>query len=301
MRIRNYHLIPLLALALGFLMGCGGTSTTEDKKSSEQDLFEKSQAKIIADIAKIASELPPPSLIPNTIEEIGARYNPQLINDLSSLESYLVNDDLAALNLGIYATDITYTASYDKVAETEEHMEACKQLAEALGVSTAFDLNMLERYESVHNNHDSLNALLNESVRIVEERLEHSERLAMSALVITGSFIEGLYLAIKVVEQYPHNQITEEERDKLLEPLVRLVLEQEQTLIDIIQMLRDIPQDDMISHYMTELSILKRLYDSDLADMEEKLNTKAEGFVLTADMLLDVNIEVGRIRNEITK
>jgi hypothetical protein len=298
----SFQSVLFIGLTL-LLVACAGNQqkAKENETISESSEFDEAHDRIVNDIARIAAELPPPSLIPNSLKSIGATFHSEVINDLSKLESYQIDDDKAALNLGIYATDIAYLITYDKVVETEEHMEACRLLGESLGVSTVFDQELVKKYEAAMNNSDSLNALMNRTIKIAEDRLEHSERLAMSALVLTGSFIEGLFLAIEVVKTFPEHTMTEEKRDKLLEPLVQLVLDQKHTLEDVTDMLRDIPQDDNISRMIVELSILTRLYEGDLADIAAKMELKPEGFVVTSDMLLDINIEVIRIREEIVQ
>ena len=52
---------------------------------------------------------------------------------------------------------------------------------------------------------------------------------------------------------------------------------------------------------MSELNILKLLYDGDLADVEKKISENTGSFVLTQDMLLDITTEVKRIRGEIVE
>ena len=53
-------------------------------------------------------------------------------------------------------------------------------------------------------------------------------------LVLAGSFIEGLYLAIEVIETYPKDVLDADTRNLILEPLVKVVLDQEKPLLDVI-------------------------------------------------------------------
>lgn len=284
-------------LTICLLQSCG-TSTQKDAGSGAET-FSEAEQKILEDISIVIKDLPPASSVPNAIKETGAEYNPTLINDLNRMGSYQIDNDKAALNLGIYSADIGYLASYNKIQESLQHIEACKTLAESLGVNTAFNMETMRRFERNMSNRDSLLKLMNQTVSLTQERLESSDNLNMAALVITGGFIEGLYLAIEIVKTYPRDEVSARERDEILLPLEELILSQEQPLIDIIQMLRDIPQDDTIARMIAELSILKLLYDTDKAHIKE--HEHEPDFILNEKFLHDVNAEVIRIRNEIVE
>lgn len=290
---------PFLSFFILFMLsaGCGGGAN--ESGQSEGQLFSEAEQKIFKDISKIIEDLPPPSVVPTTMQKLGAEYDESLTNDLNRLEEYLVDPKKAALNLGIYAADIGYLIAYDQVQESMEHMSACQKIAENLGVATAFDLQMIEQYESAMNDHARLIQLLNETIVKAEKRLGDSDQIANAGLVLTGSFIEGLYLAVTVIDNY-HKIHKDKQSDKILEPLVKLVLEQEQPLIDIIALLKDIPSNQDLNRTIAELNILKLLYDGDLAEIEEQLAANPN-LVITEEMLFDINLEVTRIRNDIIK
>lgn len=279
------------------ISSCGGSTSTDT--SSDSNLFSEAESKIFKDISKIIEDLPPPAEIPTAMQSIGATYDETLPNDLEKLDSYLLEPDKAALNLGVYASDIGYLIAYDQVQESIDHMTACQQLAENLGVSTAFNIEMIQKYEAAMDDHEKLILLLNETIKQAEARLGESDQLTNAGLVLTGSFIEGLYLAVKVIKEHHNEHRRDSNEDEILEPLVRMVMDQEQPLIDIIALLRDIPQEPIITKMIAELNILKLLYDGDLAEIEARLEENPE-MVITEEMLFDISLEVIRIRKSIT-
>lgn len=283
-------------LAMIFLFSCGSNGSQGEKESK---LFSEAEEKIFKNISKIIGELPPPSVVPTTMQQIGAPYDPDLTNDIEKLDSYLTNPDKAALNLGIYAADIGYLIAYDQVQESMDHMTACQKLAENLGVASAFDLDMIRKYEAAMDDHNRLIELLNETILTAEQRLGDSDQLANAGLVLTGSFIEGLYLAMTVVKAHHKANRRNADEDQILEPLVKLVLQQKKPLEDIIGLLKEIPTDPVVTKMIAELNILKILYDGDMAEVEEKLKADPD-MIITEDMLFDINLEVARIRNGIT-
>ncbi|MFY0600735.1 MAG: hypothetical protein JXR03_13765 [Cyclobacteriaceae bacterium] len=292
--VLNLFVIGVLAIAT---ISCGGSSKKESK--AEDVAFSEADEKITGDIDKVLGDLPSPSEVPYTMQSIDADFNPTLVNDLSRVEEYQTSEDEAALNLGIYATDMGYLASYQKVQEAMKYMESCHGLAETLGVASVFDVNTMEKFQNNLDNPEELNNIMNEAILEAETRLESTDRASIAALVLTGSFVEGLYLATKVIETYPTDILDEETRNILLEPMIQIVLDQKTPLLDVIAMLKDLPQDDIIAKMITELNILRLLYDGDLAEIEEKIKSNTGSFVVTQEMLIDITTEVKRVRKDI--
>ncbi|MEP4532502.1 MAG: hypothetical protein ABJ004_05405 [Cyclobacteriaceae bacterium] len=280
------------------LVSCGGSSK---KESKAEDVAFSGAEKLSGDIDRVIGDLPSPSEVPYTMQAIGADYNPTLINDLSRIDGYQSNEDEAALNLGIYATDMGYLSSYQKAQKAMTYMESCHDLAEALGVASVFDVATMEKFQNNLNNPEELNKIMNAAILEAEERLESTERASIAALVLTGSFVEGLYLATRVIETYPKDILDEDTRNLILEPMFKIVLDQKKPLLDIIGMLKDLPQDDIIAKMITELNILRLLYDGDLADIEENIKNNTGNFIVTQEMLIDITTEVKRIRKDIVE
>lgn len=291
----------LLAVAFVgvFFAGCGDSK--KEKSNAEGVKFSDAEQKIVTDMDKVIHDLPSPTEVPYMLQATAADFNGDLINSLENLPKYQTNEDEAALNLGVYATDMGYLISYKQINDATDYMEACQKLAESLGVASVFNVSTVERFQNNLNNPDTLNKILSEAIVEAEGRLENADRASMAALVLTGSFVEGLYLAVKVIETYPKDVLDEANRNLILEPLLRVVLEQEKPLIDVIAMLKDIPQDDIIATMIVEMNILRRLYDTDLAEIQEKITSNQGNFVLTQDMLIDVIKEVERIRTDIVE
>jgi hypothetical protein len=300
MKVFSLSAFNLLAVGVisASIVGCGGSSKKESK--ADEVAFSESE-KISGDIDRVIGDLPSPSEVPYTMQAVGADYDPTLINDLSRMEGYTSNEDEAALNLGVYATDMGYLSSYKKAQQAMTYMEECHDLAEALGVASVFDVHTMEKFQNNMSNPEELNKIMNEAILDAEQRLESTDRAAIAALVLTGSFVEGLYLATKVIETYPKDILDEQTRNLILEPMFKIVLEQKKPLLDVIGMLKDLPQDDIIAKMITELNILRLLYDGDLADIEAKIKSNTGNFIVTQDMLIDITTEVKRIRKDIVE
>ncbi len=292
------NLTLILFLAVG-IISCDSKSKKQLKSETDAVAFEEAGKKISADINKVIKDLPNPTEVPYLLQATGADFDRELINSLDRISQYQSNEDKTALNLGIYATDMGYLVSYEQVQPSLDYMENCQKLAESLGIASVFDVKTMSDFQNNLNDPTKLNAIISDAIFEAEKRLESSDRLPVAALVISGSFVEGLYLAVKVIETYPTDILDEDIRNLILEPLVKVVLDQKKPLLDVIALLKDIPQDDIISTMIAELNILRILYEGDLAEVEKKISENTGDFILTQDMLLDITTEVKRIRTDI--
>ena len=294
---RTFTYITAMAFAV-VLFSCGGTAKKETEDSNE---FDEAESQIIQDIDKVVHELPPPSEVPYLLQATGTDFNPDLLNSLDNASRYETSNDKASLNLGAYATGIGYLSSYDKAQDALKYMETCQKLADVIGISSAFDLDLMQRFETNLGNRDSLANLINLAIVTAEEKLEVIDRLNVVALILSGSYIEGLYLSIMVIDTYPEDLLPEASRNLILEPLVKIVLDQHGPLIDVIALLKDLDSDDEIANVIAELNILRILYEDELLEIDDMIANNKGNFILSKDMLGSITTEIKRIRAEMIK
>jgi len=108
----NTYFFALLAVA--GLWSCGGPKTDTDQNAKDFDSAEESMNEQVQDVI---NNLPPPSEIPYLLQGTGAEFNQSLLNDRNKVDKYSTISDKAALNLGVYTTDIGYLSSYEKTQE----------------------------------------------------------------------------------------------------------------------------------------------------------------------------------------
>lgn len=297
---RNFYYIALVFSSLIFIYSCGGPKPEKKTGIETADLTEAEQ-KIIAEIDKVIHDMPPPTEVPFLLKETGADFNPQLINTLSKVESYSTTRDKAALNAGVYATDIGYLSSYEQVENALDYLEACQKLAESIGAGSVFNVELMSKFEQNLDNPDSLMSIVNTVMLDAEQNLENSDKLTSVALTLVGSYIEGMYLATQVVDTYPDDLLPADAKNVILQQLMKVILEQEQPLLDVIALMKDLEEDETIDVMIEELNILRLLYVQDLRAISEKIEQNDGSFQVTPDMLKNIIVEVRRIRDDITK
>jgi hypothetical protein len=279
------------------ILGCILLASCNTKKNNSQ---EEQDQKVIHDIDLLLQDLPDPSAVAFTLKTIEADFADSLLNNQENLEKYRGNIDKLSINMGVYAADVNYLACYGKKDLTMEYAKLCHTIGEILGDSAIFTSDLLSKIESSLSNEEELAHLLRTMIVQTSVTLEKDHHLSMAALALAGTYIEEMYHAVNIIDNYHSDDLTREEVKVKIEPLVRLVLDQEKPLIDLIELLNDIPHDDFILNLLTELNILDRLYKGELAVIEENLNSDPN-YVLNRDHMYGITLEIERIRAEIIK
>lgn len=280
------------------IISCGQQSS-KDEENGNSEAFEQAESEVKEQIESVVYDIPSPSEIPFLLEATGAEFNESLINDISKIETYELTNDKAALNLGVYATDIGYLVSYEKVQEALNYMSSTKTLADHLGVSAAINISLLERFEGNLANKDSLAFILNEAIGETDQFLKDDNRSRMAALLITGSFLEGMYISTQLINTYPKDILPEDSRNLVLTPLIRVILEQEKSLTDLLKVLETVEQAEPVGDIKGQLIELQELYTA--LNIDDQIKNNQSNLVLTDATLESITTKVNAIRSMITQ
>ena len=292
------HAIKLVfstLIAIG-LASCGSSSSDKDKNSSE---FKEAEESLKDQIEEVIYNIPSPSEIPYLLQATGAEFNESLVNPRTKVDQYASRTDKAALNLGVYAADIGYLSSYDKTQEAIDYLNSTKTLADNLGIIGSFDVEILQKFEANISNKDSLTRLLDRTIKKAENYLADDNRNKLSALVVTGSFVEGLYIATGLIKSYPKDLLPDDARNLVLTPLIRVVLDQKKSASDLLKMLSGVEQTEPIATIVTDLKSLEGAYNA--LNIEEQIKNNKANLVLTDKNLIDITTIVEKMRKIITE
>lgn len=295
---RILSFIIIFSIPVSF-MACNGAQETKEDASEEFEQAQTEQSEMTNQIKEVIYEIPSPSEIPYLLEATGAEYDASVVNDISKVDQYSNRNYKAALNLGVYAADIGYLSSYDKVQEALNYMSKAKKLADDLGVSGAFDRELIKRFEKNLNDKDSLAYLLNETIHQVENYLQDENRNKLAALIITGSFIEGLFISTQLIDSYPKDILPDDQRNLILTPLIRVVLEQEKAVNDLLELLKSVEKTEPVDRLITDLQQLKELYNN--LNIQEQIRNNRADMVLSDETLVNITKKVEEIRSYITE
>lgn len=294
MKFTRLNVLILISLTTFGLWSCGSSSKDESNNSED---FKNAEESLQEQIQDVVYNIPSPSEIPYLLEATGAEYNQSLINNKQKADQYASKNDKAALNLGVYAADIGYLSSYGKTQEAIDYLNSCKTLADNLGVIGSFDVQVLQQFESNIGNKDSLASILNKSIQKTDDYLKDDSRSKLAALMLTGSFVEGLYISTGLIKSYPKNLLSDDDRNLILTPLIRVILEQEKSVDELLKMLSTIDQAEPVAGIVADLTALQASYRA--LNIEEQIKNNRADLVLTDKNLADITSIVEKIRSSI--
>lgn len=182
-------------------------------------------------------------------KSINASYNEKLLNSPDRLDRYNISTD-KALNLGVYAVDLSYAKYFDQINQAGKYLKSMHQLSNELGIPDDKFMVSLKRIESNISNKDSLIRIANELYKQTQAHLKENERESAAAFIIAGGWVEALYIATNLVSK-PEKDIEFIERIK----------EQKHSLSNLIQLLNKYENEVTVKELLSKLYDLKTNFD----------------------------------------
>ena len=285
MHCKNVNTIKGGLVALLLLGGLSWTSCTDAGQTDESlttvDNTVTQETQEQADrLKKIFFQIPSPVEMVTIIRESGAKYDHAVLNDVSNRNDYNTAKS-KAINLGIYGADLSYASVFNQNQESIIYLSAAKQLADELGVSGAFSDETMERVESNLEDRDSLMHIITETFYELDAYLKENDRSTISAQVITGGWLEGLYLASMMIESGVED-----------ESLMDRLVDQKYALNDLISLNEAYNQGGSLDGMLLDLNELKVIFDNTRPKEIDNTQSVVNGkLVLGADSKLMLDQE----------
>lgn len=203
----------ILLLCAILITSCQSNGPEDFNQISDADSL-STEIDISSEMAmEVIEQMPSPLEISAIIKKTGLSYNPAILNATNNLRNYTTNTK-KALNFGIYGTDLGYVNMYNSQQDALNYLETVNTLAEDLNISHYFNFDLLQKLATNDKNLDSLMHISTQSFEEINEYLASSQRGDLGALIITGGWIEGMYLACEVHRQSDHNSLREKIGDQ---------------------------------------------------------------------------------------
>ncbi len=291
--MKLHSLVTIIVVAT-FLFSCGG-KPQDSKQLPDATTLETTITHLVS------KDFPRPSEIPYLVMSTGADYNQTLINSRQNVDAYLAQPDKAALNLGVYAADMGYLASYEKTQESIEYFGSCRRIADELGIIQGFDPEMVKKVDSSIGNRDSLTAALDEAVDNATVYMNQGHNSKLGALIITGSFVESLFLATGIVKTYPKNAFADPNQGmNVLSGLISVVMKQHKAVAEVSSMLTKVDQSETVTQLIKDFADLQAAYDQ-LAPLRDQISKGDANLTFNDQTLAGVTKTIEKLRADIVK
>ena len=123
--------------------------TNKDSSVEKKEESKKKERKVVK--APISS----PEKMFNFIHKSGVEYVKELMNNTANSKMYVAPQE-KALNLGIYTTDLAYSAAYQDIESSVELYKVVKRLGAELDIAEMMTSEMVEEMQANMENPDSL-------------------------------------------------------------------------------------------------------------------------------------------------
>lgn len=247
----------------------------DKKKGGEQTVKPLLKKAIESEVKDVVYPLPTTFELTSMLNRIGADYILGLSNSSENADKYFT-EKARALNLGVYSADLSYASTYNRKQETMLFLKASKTLIDNLEITSAYNETLVDDVEKNLDDKDQLVKVITNSFYDTYEFLNKNGKANLSLLVVSGSFIEGLYIATHISENTYANP-----------EIVKVIFDQKASLEKLLEVLEPEKNDPNVAALIAELSGLKASYD------------KVVDGKMTEDQLNEIIASVAKLRKSI--
>jgi len=177
-----------------------------DEESNEELVSTDTVKAVALNVGGQLFSVPSPMQTALLIQKSGVSYDKSILNPGNKNGQY-TTDYSKSLNLGIYGADLGYVSMYNQTQDAIGYLGAVKNIADKLGVSSAFDQSTMKRISDNISNKDSMLMLVGIAYRASDAYLKTNKRPEISSLILTGGWIESMHFPINAYKQKPTDEI----------------------------------------------------------------------------------------------
>jgi len=237
--IIHKHMRYNFALSISMVLLVLLVACNSKQSDSRKDSFDIPDSLLMDTSAEIHKEamfnvienLGSPVEVSAMLHDLGVPYYGDLLAPTDKADNLNTSFD-QSLMLGAMSADLGYLNIYMKNTPIIDYISSIKLLSDELEVGQFFDFNTLKRLSENKHDLDSLMFISVHSFNEMNSYLERTHRSDVSALVVTGLWLEGMYLATQVALKHSEESLYESIGEQ------KIIMED---LFSILKSHRDVP------------------------------------------------------------
>ena len=210
--------------------------------------------------------------------DANAIFDHELINPESNYINYQLSYD-KALNLGVFAVDLCYSNVYEQYGYCSKYLQGMSKLSNELGIPYHFISEVSANSKSLSNS-DSMYQYANKIYNQTNEYLKANDQEYATSLIITGGWVEAMYIAVKIAEQTASIKIIER------------IADQKNSINQLIDILNKQKNNQIVAGYIPKIKKI----EADLNDFAQNYMNKSG--INTFNQL---STDLSTLRNQITQ
>ncbi|MDR1667235.1 MAG: hypothetical protein LBS03_06045 [Bacteroidales bacterium] len=293
--------VTAIALAIRALVSCTCSRTPPGEFVVPDSVYRVTMKTHEEMLKDVADNLSSPIETASLFKSLDVPFSQKYIASTKHLSDY--NTSYAkAFNLGVFGTDLGYINMYGKTSLVSVYIIAMKNLADGLNIGQFFNYATLKRLSDNDRNIDSLIYISQQSFNRMDRYLRRSGRGNLSAIMISGVFVEALYLSCRFYRETSNQRLGEsiaEQKYLLAETVKMLSLYQSQKEIaDLIAELSTIEAAFAPIEVGSEEGSLERIEENGAMRVVQNEKTVVR---YTTEQLDNIVSEIENIRNRLIK
>lgn len=201
----------ILSLTLFLGTACGDSG--QDKQTADQienkideDITIDKDAPQTFKINNVVFSIPSPYQFALFLKENKLAYDKAYLTPTSKVTN-LTSNITKSLSLGIYGCDLAYLNIYEQIPDAISYFSVVKKVSTDIGLENTFDPQLMKSIEANMGNQDSLLYILGKAYRNADAYLKDNDRQEMASLILTGGWIESLYILTEVYESDKNQEV----------------------------------------------------------------------------------------------
>jgi hypothetical protein len=283
-----------------FLQSCNGDNSDQELKDVEAESEMDAEKEMKAEkVRQVLYSIPSPIETATLVKMSGVDFNSKSMNDPNKVGDYNTTKS-QSFNLGVYGSDLAYSSIFERSQEALHYFSAVKLLSDELGVSSVINDENISRFERNIENRDSLMVFINEIFWAIDAGLVEDDRAYVSAIVMTGGWVEALYILMKNAKGATGEG---------LERVKQIVADQKYSLENILNLISAYNEDENLMILSSELQGIDMLFDRIIVqDTETSVTENADGKVILGggpenvqisdELMEQIYAEVNKIRTK---
>ena len=244
--------------------------------------------------------IPSPEGLFSFIRDGKLKFSDAVLNPTNNSDKY-VDTRAKEINFGIYSADLAYVASFNKYQQSVDYLSTVRTLSDEIGISAVFDQNLIGRIDNIIDDQDSLLKVTSDSYLSIVRYLESSDRKKSLALIVTGGWVESIYVVVNLLDNYKQDA-----------KVISLLASQKNVVSNLTSYLDQLKSDENIQMTINELKPLADFYQSlEVQKEEPKDGQKTSAgkivvggnskIIMTEAQFQTLKKEITAIRNKMTK
>jgi hypothetical protein len=298
MKNKNVYRGLLTLSTAALLASCGGEGIEIDTDNLVSDTTHTETVVELTGL-EIEYSVPTPNELFEVVKLQGGEQKVGLLNPLENKDNYVETAE-KALNFGVYSADLAYMRCFGVGTDFLMYMKAIEEMGDELGISGAFDKDLLDRIENNEGDSDTLFAISNETYYDSYLYLEENGKGKELSLIMGAGYIESLYIICNLVDGYSET-----------DPIIEKIGDQKLVLENLMEFLSTYQDDSDVADMTNDLLSLQEVFEISMDFEESGTNvdntsgklvlTGGGSFKMNEKALSDITAKITELREKITK